>query len=189
MQEIEVKILEIDPKKVVAKLKELGTKKVEAGMVSVTAFDFPDDRLMKKGSYIRVRTFGHRNELVLKTYEEQKEFRTMDEIETTVGDYNTTLKLFDALGMKVFAKHEKYRATYVIGSMKFELDKYPTMPWFVEVEAPSKEDVEKGVKMLGFDMSRATSRSGAEFFRSYGLGNFFTFKEKGEKPDYDMIFR
>ena len=190
MQEIEVKILEIDPKKVVAKLKELGAKKVEAGLVHITAFDFPDDRLVKSGSYLRVRTFGHRTELVLKNPVERGRFKVMEEIETIVADYEATVALFKALGMKVFARQEKYRATYKLGSIRFELDKYPSMPWMMEVEANSEEKVEEGVGLLGFSMAQTNPKSVVEIFSNYGFTkHFFTFKEKGEKPDYDMIFR
>lgn len=189
MKEIEVKILEIDPKEIVAKLKDLGAKKVESGIVKITAFDFPDDRLMNKGSYVRVRTFGHRTELVLKQLVDRGAHKIMEEIETNVDDYDATLRLFDTLGMKVFAKHEKYRATYTLGNMKFELDKYPSIPWMMEVEAPTEKDVEEGVKKLGLEMSKTTSQGSGDIFRSYGLKTyFFTFAEKGESPDYDSLF-
>jgi adenylate cyclase, class 2 len=189
MKEIEVKILEIDPEEIVKKLKGLGAEKIESGLIHITAFDFPDDRLRNKGSYVRVRTFGHRTELVLKQPIERKDFKIMEEIETNVDDYDATVKLFHTLGMKVFARQEKYRASYRIGRTRFELDKYPDIPWMMEVEAPTKEDVKKGLELLGFNMGQANPKSSREIFESYGYTNsFFTFAEKGESPDYDSLF-
>ncbi len=191
MKEIEVKILDIDPKVIVAKLKELGAKKDCSGIVKVTAFDFPDGRLLEDDSYVRVRTVGHgqKTELVLKKKIERDKFKVMEEVETTVGDYGTAVQLFERIGMDAFAKQEKYRAEYTVGSIKFEIDKYPLVPWYVEVEAPTEEEVEKGVRMLGYDMSQTTSMDGATLLRSHGHDSkFFTFKEKGESSDYDGLF-
>lgn len=189
MKEIEVKILTIDPKEIVAKLKELGAEKIEAGMVYVTAFDFPDDRLVKKGSYVRVRTFGHRTELVLKNPIERAKYKIMEEIETTVGDYDTAVALFETLGMKTFAKQEKYRASYRLGNARIDIDKYPSMPWMLEVEAPTEDEVEKGVNLLGYEMGCTTTEGSRDIFSKHGLTSFFTFKEKGESPDYDSLFQ
>jgi predicted adenylyl cyclase CyaB len=190
MREIEVKILDVDIKGLVAKLKKIGAKKVESGLVRITALDFPDEKLRKNGSYIRVRTFGHRTELVLKKNVEKSDFKIMDETETTLGDYETALKLFREIGIEAFAKQEKYRATYKLDNIKFEIDKYPTLNWFVEVEAESKDDVIRGVELLGFSMSQTTSKSGKDLFKGSGITDpSFTFKDKGESPDYDSLFK
>lgn len=189
MKEIEVKILDIDPKAVVARLKELGAEKVSSGMVRVVAFDFPDDRLHKEGSFVRVRSFGDRNELVLKKRIQKGEFKVMEEIETLVDDFDATVKLFDTLQMKRFAEHEKFRASYRLGSVKIEFDKYPVIPWFFEVEGPTEDDVRAVVAKLGFSMSDTTSKSGHDLYNMYGLSNFFTFEEHDESPDYGGIFR
>lgn len=189
MKEIEVKILEIDPVKLVAKLKELGAKKLEKGIFYVTAFDFEDDRLMKQGSFVRVRKFNNRGELVLKKpMESQGDYKIMEEIESNISDYEAVVRLFEVLGMKTFAKQETYRASYKLGNLKFEFDKHPTMPWLIEVEAPTEEDVKKGVEMLGFTMADTTIESGLKLFQKYGRDNFFTFEQHGETPDYDKIF-
>ncbi|MBW2971968.1 CYTH domain-containing protein [Candidatus Woesearchaeota archaeon] len=189
MKEIEVKILDMDPEKMVAKLKDVGAEKVEAGLVNVTYFDYPDDRLMKAGSFIRVRSFGHRVELVLKHHISSGDHKIMEEIETTVGDYDVAVRLFDSLGMKKFGDHEKYRATYRLGNVRFEMDKHPSVPWLMEVEAPTEAEVEEGVKRLGLDMSQTTTKNSGEILREQGITDyFFTFKEKGESPDYDRLF-
>jgi adenylate cyclase class 2 len=190
MKEIEVKILEIDPKEIVEKLKKLGAKKVGAGFMQVTLVDFPDDRLMAKQSFVRVRTQGDKTTLSLKHMISCGNHKIMEEIETKVDDYETAVSLFDSMGMKIFGKYEKYRATYRLGNMVFDIDKHPSAPWLMEVEAPTEEEVEKGVKMLGYDMSQTTTKNSAEIYASYGLNTwFFKFKEKGESPDYDQLFK
>jgi adenylate cyclase class 2 len=189
MKEIEVKVLEIDPKEVVAKLKQLGAEKIEAGLVKVKAYDFPDGRLKKDRSFVRLRTFGHRHELMLKKMISKQEYKIAEEIETAVSDHDATVKLVESLGMETFSENEKYRASYRLGNARVEFDKLPTAPWFIEIEAPTEADVEKAVDMLGFSMSDTTSEGGWDVMKRYGLSRNFTFAEKGESPDYDKLFQ
>ncbi len=96
--------------------------------------------------------------------------------------------MFAALDFKVFAKFEKYRASYRIGDIRFDIDKHPNSPWALEVEAPSADQVKEGVEKLSYKMDDTTSESAKVIFDRYGLGSFFTFVEYDEKPDYDHLF-
>jgi predicted adenylyl cyclase CyaB len=190
MNEIEVKILDIDPKKVVAKLKSLKAKKIEQGILRSTLFDYPDGRLMKGLSFIRVREFTDRTELVLKLPTKKGRCKSMEEIEMTVGDYATAVRMFTAIGLEPFAEYEKYRATYKIGKIKFEFDKMPGVPWFMEVEAQSEKDVKKGVGLIGFSMGRTTNIDGGRVSKKYGVSTkFLTFGKMKESPNYAHLFR
>jgi adenylate cyclase class 2 len=188
MKEIEVKILEIDPKEIVAKLKELGVKKIEAGHQSAVVFDYPDNKLLKEKSVLRLRTIGNRTELTLKKKIAKGEYKVMEEIETTVGDSETVVRIFEELGMKS-KKYEKYRATYKLGNTKLEMDRCPSVPWFIEIEAPSEGEVKDAVEKLGFSMSQATSMTGFDLIKKYNVTEPYSFAAKGESPDYDNIFQ
>lgn len=187
-----MKILDIDPKAVVARLKELGAEKIEAGLIKVTAFDTPE--MKAEHSFVRIRTFGHRTEMVLKrpvpaAPSDSKGFKVREEIQTNVDDFDVAVRLFEALGMDRFADHEKFRASYRLGDIRFEFDKYPDVPWFVEVEAPDEKTVTKGVGLLGFTMADTTDMHGGDVCRKYGhQSDDFTFKDFDESPDYDHLF-
>ncbi|MBW2997567.1 class IV adenylate cyclase [Candidatus Woesearchaeota archaeon] len=189
MKEIEVKILEIDPEKIVAKLKELGAEKIEQGLVHAKAYDFPDDRLVKKGQYVRVRKIADRIEVVFKNPIEGEHFKINEEIEFTIDDFDAACELFTKLGMKKFADMEKYRVTYKLGNVKIEFDKYAEIPWFMEVEAPTEQEVEKIVTLFGFDIKDEKKVTAKIIKEVYGDHiHFVSFKEKGESPDYDSLF-
>jgi adenylate cyclase class 2 len=190
MKEIEVKILDIDPKEVVAKLKKLKAKKVEEGLVSVKAYDFPDGRLLKDDSFIRVRRIGDRVEVIFKK-ENAGRFKVSEEIEIVMDDFETACTLFERLGMKLFADHEKYRASYKIGAVKIEFDKLPGIPWFFEVEAESEKGVEKAVALLGFDMRDSKKVTGKMIQEIYGIKaiSHASFAKKRELPNYAHLFR
>ncbi|RMF55698.1 hypothetical protein D6745_01290 [Candidatus Woesearchaeota archaeon] len=61
MNEVEVKILEIDAEKVRKKLEELGAKKVYEGKVDSIIHDFDDERLKSEGLMLRLRSFGKKD--------------------------------------------------------------------------------------------------------------------------------
>ncbi|MBW2963927.1 class IV adenylate cyclase [Candidatus Woesearchaeota archaeon] len=189
MKEIEVKVLEIDPKDVVAKLKQLGGKKVEQGLVHAKGYDFPDDCLVKKGQYVRVRKIADRIEVVFKNPIKGAEFKMNEEIEFRADDFEAACEVFRRLGMKNFADMQKYRATYLLGNVKVEFDKYAGLPWFFEVEAPTEAEVKETVALLGFDFNDREKVTARIIKEIYGESVHFTsFSEKGESPDYDKLF-
>lgn len=189
MKEIEVKVLEIDPKDVVSRLKALGATKVEQGLVHAKAYDFPGDRLRGNGEYVRVRKIADRIELVFKSPLEGAQFKVHDETEVTVSDFDTTCRIFEKLGMYKFADMEKYRATFLLEDVKVEFDKYAGLPWFFEVEGPDEESVARVVTELGFDFDDRTKVVAKTIRDVYGDHvHFVNFDEKGESPDYDSLF-
>jgi adenylate cyclase class IV len=42
--------------------------------------------------------------------------------------------------------------SYILDEITFDIDNYPGIPEYVEVEAKTREKVEEGVKLLGFTM-------------------------------------
>ncbi|MBU2560999.1 MAG: CYTH domain-containing protein [Nanoarchaeota archaeon] len=189
MKEIEVKILEIDTKVILTKIKSMGATFVEKGLVSLKAYDFPDDRLVKKGQFIRVRKIAGRVELVFKDPQKGDRIKYCEETQVTVSDFDTTCALFEKIGMKKFAEMEKYRATYKVGEFRIEFDKYAGIPWFVEVEAPSEEALVDFVQKLGFDLDDKETVVAKLIKDVYGEHiHSVNFKEKGELPDYDSLF-
>ncbi|NQU79446.1 CYTH domain-containing protein [Candidatus Woesearchaeota archaeon] len=189
MKEIEVKILDIAPEDVVAKLKELGAEKTEQGIVNIRAYDFPDGMLLDKGRYVRVRKIAGRVELVFKDPIQSDDFKMYDETEIVVDDFDTACLLVEKIGLKCFREMEKYRASYKIGNVKIEIDKYPGLPWFFEVEGGSVESVMKTVSDFGFDFNDKNKVSSKMINEIYDLDETnCSFKQKGEVPDYDSLF-
>lgn len=185
MKEIEVKILEIDPEKIVAKLKELGAKKIEQGLVKVKAYDFHDNRLREADTFVRVREIAGRTEVVYKGPVTDKEVKTREEVEFHTDNFENACKIFERLEMKKFSDCEKYRATFKLGDVKIEFDKYPSIPWFFEIEAPSKEQVIEMLGKLGYSMDDENVINRG-FHAKYG--HDFEYEKFKEKPDYDHLF-
>jgi len=174
MHEIELKILNIDPKAIAAKLKKIGAKKLSDHLVVEKLYDFPNGRLEKSRQVCRLRTRGKK--LVEFTYKRfiaaDANISEREEIETTVGDFENAEKILLALGMKVIKYREKKRISFYLGKVHFEIDKFPTIPAYLEIEG-SRGDIIKMVKALGYTMADTTSKVAAEVLKDYGQNPFY----------------
>ncbi len=176
MNEAEVKILDIDPKKIRAALKKAGARPVfENVNVHSMLFDFKDRRIRKSGCLVRLRKIGNKAELTFKKPVEKKDAKICDETDVEVGSFEDSLRLLEMLGLKCFAEHRKKRSRYRLGKWQYEIDKYEGIPAFVEIEAKSnhvkeaKVELEKAVRLLGYEMSEAKPWNGYEVHRHYKI--------------------
>src|SRR3989344_4811725 len=82
MQEIEVKILEVDKIRIIQKLEQLGAVKNFDGEINAFYFDFPDQRLTADNKLLRVRTKGEESiELTFKKKISKEKAKIMEEHE------------------------------------------------------------------------------------------------------------
>jgi len=167
MQEIEVKILEIDVPQIKDKLIALGAEKVFSGAVRALSFD-KDNFLQEKRSFLRLRTLGEGViELCFKGPKEDSEFKIREEVQITTNDFPQTLLLLEKLGFSKTDEKTKQRESYKLRDVRFEIDTFPNIPALLEIEAPSKEQVKEYVEKLGFTMEQATNMSGNDVITHY----------------------
>lgn len=169
MNEIEVKILEIDSSKIESKLKELKAEKVFEGDVEWTVFDYPDKSFSKKELLIRLRKLGKKTQFIVKRLINTENAKVSEEIETEVSNYEAMEKALLTLGLipKKGYPLKKHRVSYVFGKIHFEIDTFPQFPTYLEIEAPSQEIIEQYVKKLGFSLSDAKPWGAREVFAYY----------------------
>lgn len=149
MSEIEVKVLDIDADAVRARLVELGAELVKKGRETNRMYDFPDERLWQAGGYARVRDFNGKSILTFKRRLPGTKYKTSEEIETIVADGDAMGGILLALGLKLRRTDEKDRESYRVNDILFEIDHWPTVPHYLEIEASSEAKVEEGLKLLG----------------------------------------
>jgi adenylate cyclase class 2 len=168
MQEIEVKILEVDAAKIIAKLESLGAKKVLEGEDETSLFDFVDLRLHAEGKLLRVRKQGGITTLTFKQKISREGVKVMEEYETEVSDCEEMKKILQKIGLIELPKPSKHRISYVLGDVRFEIDTFREIPTYLEIEAPSVEEVQTWVQKLGFSKDDAKPWSAEEVFEYYG---------------------
>ena len=176
MKEIEVKILEINLAETVRKIEEAGGTKTYEGEVLTTYYDSGKE-LDRKGQVLRLRRKDGRTEITFKekisqSEISQRDFKSMNEIETTVGDYQTMDTILQAIGYKPYRKLNKRRTSYSIidirGNVHFDIDTYTGFPTFLEIEAESEVVVRDWVLRLGHTMKDAKPWTTSDVFKHYG---------------------
>ncbi len=169
MNETEIKILEIDIKKIESKLKKLGAKQTHKGLVTINFFDFKDEKISKSKSFLRLRKYGNIVEITHKTKRNNKgKFKIREETETKVSDFESTKKIFKKIGLICINECEKLRTSYTLDKVKIELDQHPKIPAYMEIEGNPK-DIEKMIKKLGYKMDDACNLTSSMVLKKYGI--------------------
>ncbi|HEY4526148.1 MAG TPA: CYTH domain-containing protein [Candidatus Paceibacterota bacterium] len=173
MKELEVTILDINPKEVEAKLSSLGAKPILDTRFSVDWYG--PKGLTHNGDdpwFLRVRTTSDGKSRVTwkglsKTTGVSREHR---EIDFDVPDPKEMGEMFLVIGLECYAHQDKDRKSWVLKDWRFDLDQYPNMPAYLEIEGPSEERVQEAIKLLKLEGNK-TSNSGERILiqKEYGL--------------------
>ena len=170
--EYEIKILDIDVEQIKAKLDAIGaTKHLERSMRRNVYDIDPED----KDSWIRLRDNGEKTSITIKEIKHDGIDGTK-EVEVDVHDFNMADQLLKRLGYRSKAYQENRRISYRLDGVKIEIDFWPKIPPYIEVEGGSEEAIAKVVKRLGFEMSDTTSIGVKKVYAHYGI-NIHDFKE------------
>jgi adenylate cyclase class 2 len=171
--EIEVKVLEIEPARIISKIEQLGGVQAGNWLIRTQVYDFPDRRLLSQGSYIRVRNEGSIWHWTYKRKISQSakcmEAKTMEELDVEASDPETVHHILQALGLEVVLYFEKKRQHYKNGSVIFDVDELPTIPPFLEIEAPSLQEIHDALEKLGIPPQKALSLGPKELLAFYGI--------------------
>ena len=155
--EIEAKFLNQNHAEKREKLIAHGAKLVLAERLMVRAnYDFPDLRLnnMQKG-WVRVRDEGDKISLSYKQSDDAT-LHGMQEVNLTVNSFSEAEKFLQAVGItKRKAYQESKRESWVLNDVAVELDTWPWIKPFIELEAPTEAKLREVADMLGLDMQKA----------------------------------
>ena len=160
--EYEVRVLEIDHDEMIKKLESMGAKKIKEGMQRRYVYDFNP---IQKHKYIRVRTDGDKTTLTIKKVEKETIDRTK-ELEIEVSDFEKTNEILKQLGYIPKGYQENKRTEYVLDDVYFDLDRWPLIPEFMEIEGKNSDDVLKMVDRLNI-LNNKVIESGA--YEYYGI--------------------
>lgn len=138
-----------------------------------TLFDFPDGRLERADSALRVRTFGRACLLTYKGRSLKHAFlKLREEIETRVENPAALIRLLELLGLRKAFHYWKYREIYSLevplGTVTVALDETP-IGFFAEVEGP-EESIRAVVKLMSWDPASFIRKSYPKLYREHGLG-------------------
>lgn len=93
----------------------------------------------------------------------------VEEIETTVGDFNATNAILSHLGYQPKAYQENYRTSYRFGTAQIEIDEWPRLDPYAEIEAESIDEVHHVAAQLGYLPHQLTSINTQKIYTNAGI--------------------
>ena len=163
--EYEVKILDVDHNSIVTKLESLGAQKVMDVLQRRYVYDLiPVD----PKRWIRLRTDGSVTTVTLKSIEDL----TIDgtkELEIEVGDFAKTNILLNMLGFTSKGFQENKRIRYILDGVEIDLDRWPMIPEYMEIEGSSPEEIYRILEKLGLDKDNVVTLDVASIYDHYGF--------------------
>ncbi len=132
-------------------------------------YDYPDLRLDAQAAWVRVRDEGTKTVLSFKQRRNET-LSGMFEHETTVGSFEETCGVLEAIGLKEKAYQESYRELWDLNGCELALDEWPWIPPVIEVEGDSERGVQEAAERLGLDWNQALFDSiDAVYLRYYDV--------------------
>lgn len=153
MIEYEARVLDIEKEKLEKKLESLGAEKVADFNYKRRIYNFNP---ASDGKWIRLRTDGVNTTLTIKEIK-SLEIDGTEEIEIQVSDFETTNTMLNKLGYKAHTYQENKRTRYILDNVEIDIDTWPYIPTYVEIEGKSTEDVKNMIKKLELEDKKITS--------------------------------
>ena len=151
--EYEVRVLEINKEEVQEKLNQLGATLVEDVFQKRYVYDFNP---VVPSKWIRLRTNGIKTTLTIKNVESSNIDGTK-EVEIEVSDFDITNEILNELGYKPRGIQENKRIKYDLNGVEVDIDTWPGIPTYLEIEGTSEEEVYKTLELLGIPKDKATA--------------------------------
>ncbi len=158
--EIETKVLDIEVPATVNKLAKLGAKKIKATRLAVTWYRFSGVKEGEDPWFLRIRSNSEGvNEVTWKAKSDVLGVaRRHKEINFNIAEPEKLADLFLELGLEAYAYQEKDRTSFVLKDWQFDLDEYPNMPAFLEIEGISEVHVKEAITLLGLEKNKTWAK-------------------------------
>jgi adenylate cyclase class 2 len=157
-REIECRFLGIDKPALIKKLVDLGAKDEGEKLLEETIIYDPELKWRDGHRFVRLRKMGDKTVI---TYKEHQEWTVdgMLEIEFGIDDYKKAELLFEKIGLVPFRRQQKKRHTLKLGNVIFDIDTWPSIPTYVELEGESEQALKEAAQKVGLDWGRADFHS------------------------------
>lgn len=150
--EIEVKFVDIDIEDIRRRLSAAGAE-LKQPMRLMRRVLIEEEHHAAERSFLRIRDEGDKTSLTFKRRMLPDEATTIDstrELETTIGDFDTAIKIFSEAGWQYRTYQESKRETWHLDTAEVVIDEWPWLNPMVEIEAESEDIVRSVADQLGF---------------------------------------
>jgi adenylate cyclase class 2 len=122
----------------------------------------------KPGKWARLRTNGITTTLAVKEIQDDS-IEGTSEWEIEVSDFDKTLTILTKCSMSITSYQENRRINFALHDSQLSIDFWPRLKPYLEIEASSKEEVEKIAKKLGFDPGQLIGDNTAKLYERVGI--------------------
>lgn len=163
------------------------SKKLSPMISAIDEITDGSDSLLSHGAYLRLREEGERCEVILKYRADDAidGIKTEQELSVPIrkDEWDEMRDGLASVGLHRIVIQEKKRTSFLYSALelRFDIDTWPQVPTYLEVEAPTEDVISMGLHMLGFDRSQATSMTGKEVFEKYHVDpTYLVFNKNNE---------
>ena len=147
--EYEATFLQVDHAKLRERVKSLGgVLKKKRTLCSRLIFE--NDSTRSNNAWVRLRDEGDKISLTLKQVSNQDSIDGTKEIEFDVSDLEMAKELLNSIGLEQKRYQQNYREEWSLDDVLIDMDEWPELEPYVEIEGNSKEDVRRVSEKLGF---------------------------------------
>ena len=171
--EYEIRVLEVNKEKMIKRLEELGAEKI--GEFNQKRYVY-NTKPEHPSRWIRLRTNGIITTL---TYKDVKK-NTIDgtkELEFEVGDFETANEFLEIIGYKNKGYQENNRIQYKLNGIEIDIDTWPMIPTYMEIEAKAEEEVFEIIELLQVDKEKVTALNCKDIYQKIYNINIDEIKE------------
>ena len=164
--EYEVRVLEINKKELISKIESLGGKFIGEYNQRRYVYDF-NPKL--DGKWIRLRTNGEETTLTIKEVTGTK-IDSTKELEVIVSNFDDTNQILKELGYIPKGYQENKRIRYMLNGVELDIDHWPMIPIYLEIEGKDEQEVNAIIDLLEVDKSKITSKNVQSIYlEEYGI--------------------
>ncbi|MFD9547112.1 class IV adenylate cyclase [Nocardia salmonicida] len=163
--EHEAKILDIDPDTIERLILDKGGHKLGERFMRRYVYDVTAG---VDGKWIRLRDDGKRTTLAVKEITSDAIDGT-HEVEVCVDDFAATNALLEVMGFSAKSYQETKRTSYTLDGAELELDTWPGIPPYLEIEAATKADVIRVAELLGYTEADLTGENTIKIYARHGI--------------------
>lgn len=166
--EYETKVIDINVAETEEKLHKLWAALLEDEVLMKRRVFDVEPHSGNKWKRFRLRQKGDKTTL---TYKERNglDVGSTLELETKVGDFEIMAEMLQKLERGTMVYQENKRKVYSRNDVEFCFDTRPMVPTYLEIEAPSKEQVEEALKLLWLEGKDVWDMWMIELYAKHGL--------------------
>lgn len=163
--EHEAKVLDIDPEATEQYILHAGGQKLSERFMRRYVYDIvPGD----SSKWIRLRDTGDEITLTVKEITSDAIDGT-HEVEVGVDDFAATNALLGTLGFTPKSYQETKRTSFILDGAQLEIDTWPRIPPYLEIEAGSKDEVVRVAGLLGYREDDLTGENTIKIYARHGI--------------------